>query len=674
MPVSFRCDACQKPLRVNDERAGRRIRCPACGEAVTVPTPAAAEARAAVPVQAASEAEAAPPARKPRRPRSRNDDRPFLARHWPLCLAGALLVLVLIAGGALGLGLWLGRAKGPPQTDVAAAGASDGPPRPAPKAAGPDIAAPPPQPATPPGPAPSPPPAQGPKAPPPETLEVYRFRPEHTTGTPTREVRIYEEDDGQPHTSVLGDGVIGFAQARPGVMAFGVPIPGSTGLHVVVNRKRGYTTAAGLRFQDDAVIDLPLDGAVKVDRAGVNARDAAGAAYVSREVSDGAGKRIVMVRGSGGPAAAGPGPGPAVAVKPPEIGPGPAPAPMPPPAPPPDPPAAPAAAGWWAVKATGGEARLLVEQGDHLATAVTRDLKQAAVFDAPADNPPPGKAGRAAGVRVAVGPVGKTPQTVWTAKGEVAGLAPVRAMRWSPGGQWLFITGPGGIPDPLLVVDRQGKSKLYGGAGELPAVETRAGVTGVWPLVPETAQWVGRGDNEIAVVTRGLPSLLVVLNPATGQRREVCALPIDPPFVSRTGVSDDLGAVALFDTMGIWTWRRGQKGFTKLVTDVVEAAALSPDGKYVAATLVDLNGNHRSSVLYEVAGGKEVWTAPRGSTGFAFDPAGKHLAMASDEQLTTTPLDAFDPTELVKGGGLPIDEPAWSADGQEVLFRRLPAP
>lgn len=403
---------------------------------------------------------------------------------------------------------------------------------------------------------------------------------------------------------------------------------------------------------------------VKVDRPGARAVDAAGATYVAREVADAAGKGILMVRGAWGPPPMALPPGPAVAAKPPDAG----------PAPPHDAGDPPAAGGWGAVKATGGDARLLVEQGRHLATAVTNYLKQVAVLEGPEEEDAPAKAGRAAVLRVAVGPLAKPPQTVWTSKGEIAGLTPVRAMRWSPGGGRLLMTGPGGFPDLLLVVDRQGKVTIFGAAGETPVVETRAGVTGVWPLVPETAQWVGHGDNEIAVVTRGLPSLPVTLNPGNGQRKEVCVLPADPPFVHRVGVAEDLSAVALFDRMGVWTWRRGQKTCSKVVTGVVEAAALSPDGKYVAATLVDLKGNHRSTALFEAADGKEVWTAPRAAADFAFEAADKRLILAAGDQLIMTPLTAFDPTELVKGGGLSIDEPAWSADCQEVLFRRLAAP
>lgn len=38
MPITFNC-ACGKTLRVPDEHAGRRAKCPACAAVVTVPAP-----------------------------------------------------------------------------------------------------------------------------------------------------------------------------------------------------------------------------------------------------------------------------------------------------------------------------------------------------------------------------------------------------------------------------------------------------------------------------------------------------------------------------------------------------------------------------------------------------------------------------------------------------------
>ena len=42
--LEFACPACAMKLKVKDEQAGRRGKCPRCGAAATAPTPAAARA------------------------------------------------------------------------------------------------------------------------------------------------------------------------------------------------------------------------------------------------------------------------------------------------------------------------------------------------------------------------------------------------------------------------------------------------------------------------------------------------------------------------------------------------------------------------------------------------------------------------------------------------------
>lgn len=37
MPITFPCEKCSKPLRVPDDAAGKKSRCPACGEVSTAP-------------------------------------------------------------------------------------------------------------------------------------------------------------------------------------------------------------------------------------------------------------------------------------------------------------------------------------------------------------------------------------------------------------------------------------------------------------------------------------------------------------------------------------------------------------------------------------------------------------------------------------------------------------
>src|SRR5262249_11505509 len=37
VPVEFNCDHCERSIRVRDELAGKRVKCPSCSETVSVP-------------------------------------------------------------------------------------------------------------------------------------------------------------------------------------------------------------------------------------------------------------------------------------------------------------------------------------------------------------------------------------------------------------------------------------------------------------------------------------------------------------------------------------------------------------------------------------------------------------------------------------------------------------
>src|SRR4051794_12423157 len=37
MPIQLRCPGCNKPLKVKEELAGKKVKCPGCGQAVPVP-------------------------------------------------------------------------------------------------------------------------------------------------------------------------------------------------------------------------------------------------------------------------------------------------------------------------------------------------------------------------------------------------------------------------------------------------------------------------------------------------------------------------------------------------------------------------------------------------------------------------------------------------------------
>ena len=41
MSITFNCPHCQRPLKVKDELAGKKVKCPGCGKPVAVPQAAA---------------------------------------------------------------------------------------------------------------------------------------------------------------------------------------------------------------------------------------------------------------------------------------------------------------------------------------------------------------------------------------------------------------------------------------------------------------------------------------------------------------------------------------------------------------------------------------------------------------------------------------------------------
>jgi hypothetical protein len=78
---------------------------------------------------------------------------------------------------------------------------------------------------------------------------------------------------------------------------------------VLVDHRLGYTTVAGLRFQDNATVDFRQDGSVEVDREGVRASDAGGTRYISKPHSLSLADNklhMVMMRAEQGSIAAGP--------------------------------------------------------------------------------------------------------------------------------------------------------------------------------------------------------------------------------------------------------------------------------------------------------------------------------------------------------------------------------
>jgi WD40 repeat protein len=128
-------------------------------------------------------------------------------------------------------------------------------------------------------------------------LEVYRYRPAVPTTSVSKNLRVYENDNGERSVTGLGSGSTMAMVQNPGGGVTPVPEAlGSTGIRVVVNRRLRYTTLAGLRFKDDCTVNIRRDGAVQVSQSGIHATDENGVAYVSQLVSLGNAKVTLMVK------------------------------------------------------------------------------------------------------------------------------------------------------------------------------------------------------------------------------------------------------------------------------------------------------------------------------------------------------------------------------------------
>jgi serine/threonine protein kinase len=126
-------------------------------------------------------------------------------------------------------------------------------------------------------------------------VEVYRFHPNVDVGSArSKNIQIVEGPNGSRTVTGLGNNSQ-VAMTKNGNV--GVPDAlGSTGLRVVVRSKPGYTTVAGLRFQQNCTVNTWEDGVVEVSQAGVRATDEFGERYVSRRVPVNGRTAIVMVK------------------------------------------------------------------------------------------------------------------------------------------------------------------------------------------------------------------------------------------------------------------------------------------------------------------------------------------------------------------------------------------
>jgi hypothetical protein len=130
-------------------------------------------------------------------------------------------------------------------------------------------------------------------------VEAYRYQPHAKPKEVAKNVEVEEvEQNGQRFLLVntLEDGAVPMMFDPSTGQVYYPDVPGSTNIRVTVNKEFGYTTLAGLRFKDDAVVNIRPDGAVEIDREGVRAEDDKGISYVATSVGEGDKAAVILIK------------------------------------------------------------------------------------------------------------------------------------------------------------------------------------------------------------------------------------------------------------------------------------------------------------------------------------------------------------------------------------------
>jgi hypothetical protein len=87
MSILLRCQSCHKPLKVKEELAGKKVKCPSCGQSVPVPLPEVEAEAEPEPVVAEMEeaVTAAKPRGKPDRAAPKDESKPTGPSKWVPC-------------------------------------------------------------------------------------------------------------------------------------------------------------------------------------------------------------------------------------------------------------------------------------------------------------------------------------------------------------------------------------------------------------------------------------------------------------------------------------------------------------------------------------------------------------------------------------------------------------
>jgi hypothetical protein len=354
--------------------------------------------------------------------------------------------------------------------------------------------------------------------------------------------------------------------------------------------------------------------------------------------------------------------------------------------------------GLWAVDtATGKQRQLRYWKGASI--GASRDLKRIAVFGRPLGEGIPARPGamQADPLRgaIRVGAPGSELRLLWKPPQDTLHMSADHAaeVRWAADGQRLLVHSS----SYLAAANLAGKIRLFGHAALPPGGGSRGfGKNAQSPPKPDPhahlnfirVRWAGRNSRQLVVGSRD-SKVLHLLDIASGGTKALCPCPIDFSLMhGEFEVSSDVRTVAFFRHMstksgGVYVWRKGRGAPRRLCDGSASRGAVSPDGKYVVATVMDFTADRRNTTrLWKTTDGSEVWrtdskTYPFGAARMAFAPDSRQVCMSLDLRLVVTPVEQLAPRQLFEraeyfGGAADLK---WSADGKTVVVRTgLPNP
>jgi hypothetical protein len=129
--------------------------------------------------------------------------------------------------------------------------------------------------------------------------DIYRHKSEYTSHG-ARDLQVETSKQGSWNITNLLDkenSAPVLIDMASGNMRFFPDALGSTNIKIVINKDVGYTDYAGLKFKQEATVNIWKDGIVEVNKEGIVVSDNNGASWISKKVKiDNSKVAIIIVR------------------------------------------------------------------------------------------------------------------------------------------------------------------------------------------------------------------------------------------------------------------------------------------------------------------------------------------------------------------------------------------